>query len=337
MTVDGRAVRRVLRGSWRRIARPVAPPVRVLLVFVEAEPERYPGAFDAFRSLAREFRRGCATVVRVEQPRAGAGDAVAAPDAPRAGGFHRITGDASAWEFSGWHVGIRWACEAGVPFDRVLCANDAILNGAARGWGLAEMRVAFNAWSLAEMPRGMLGHVDASPHVCEMEGLACASWVRTNCFALDARTAREIEFAPLAPRDAAHDPLDRFAPRAWHGELLHADAPLSPGLRAGLTEWLTRRWHRAAPIDRATWPVVRGKLRAVLHERLLSARIRELGHSILEPGRPSRWVGACRPSVASDGRQTARSAGEAPCATGDPLSSAVRAGADPARTLACVD
>jgi len=59
------------------------------------------------------------------------------------------------------------------------------------------------------------------------------------------------------------------------------EAMLSDSYKQMITLWLTKEWHSSFKIEKNTWEFFRKKVKAMLNESLLTARIREAGFPVL--------------------------------------------------------
>jgi len=66
-------------------------------------------------------------------------------------------------------------------------------------------------------------------------------------------------------------------PQARATDYFHRDAPINHLYKAWLIEWLTQRWHSRFAIEAKTWELFRTKVRNILNEALLTAKLAESG------------------------------------------------------------
>jgi hypothetical protein len=127
--------------------------------------------------------------------------------------------------------------------------------------------------------RCAIGWVDSWPAETTMFGKRYQEWLRTS-FILLPVDALSIIRPVAAPVDTSalfsNDPKQPFLP----------GAPLGDALRNYLLEWLSgpekealleERWHSRFDVDRATFPLFRNKVLAIIREHSLSIRLREAG------------------------------------------------------------
>jgi hypothetical protein len=286
--VLGRGCRRV-----RRLIGMTPDSSKVLVLFVGFDRTRYARAHAAITTLVGEFARGQATLVRIDN----AQESLAA----RETGPYEFTigGDNTSWEFSGWQRGLDFAIARGIAFDHAVFVNDAFLNG-ERGqepFGLVEIRALLNPHTLAQLQTGLLGRIDFNRFPVVIDGLDAGHWVRSCAFAMDRSTAEGIRLAAVDRADA-----DRFLPREFSNALLLPDAPVNREFAEFLTRWISMRWRRAQQVDASNWPFIRGKLTAILNERLLTARLRANGVPIWGGGPVALDSGACTLTRLPDAR-----------------------------------
>lgn len=276
--VLGRGCRR-----FRRLAGMTPDSSRVLVLFVGFDRIRYARAHAAITSLVGEFAPGQATLVRIDNAHESLDPRETGPNE------FAIGGDNASWEFSGWQRGLDFAIARGIAFDHVVFVNDAFLNGelGPEPFGLLEIRELLNPYTLAQLQTGLLGRVDLNRFPVVIDGLDAGRWVRSCAFAMDRSTAEGIRLVAVDPAGA-----ERFLPRDFSKELLLPDAPVNREFADFLVRWISTRWRRAQQVDASNWPFIRGKLTAILNERLLTARLRAKGVPICEGGPVALGTGA---------------------------------------------
>lgn len=196
--------------------------------------------------------------------------------------LHRVSGDNTMREFSGWDRGIAWVegRYTLAPDAIFVLANDTVVRAEKleRVRGLPADRV-------EAVSRGALvGYVEAYPRPVSLFGLSLRQWVDTS-LAIAARPTLAA-LRPLA-RPLADEEL--FADD-WR-RLFREPSPLSDNYRAYLKTWLfgertdgefTHGWHAQEPLTESNAEAFKAKLRSLLCEHLFSARARERGIPLVD-------------------------------------------------------
>lgn len=249
---------------------------RALAIFVQAGSASYPRALEEFRKIWAPFqRRGCEVVIVDNAP-----DRIIST----AMGEHFLAGSNLAWEFSGWQEGIDfWEAQGGYSPAWIVCVNSSFLK--TRHWNSVARWV--NPYSLSRMPSAMLGRVWTAPDGSECYGRRTPQFVETSLFALPGSLVSRIKFVSVGNSE-----MGQISPSSPLGESLFLpDAPVSASLRADLETHLFDRWYAGGRISDANFALLRGKLQAILNERLLSAQVTQLGVRLAQPLGHSRVTG----------------------------------------------
>lgn len=260
----------------RRSASRLLQPRTYAVFFLYAERARYPLAHTAVDIIMRGFRQDSIHLFKID-------NFAPEPYVRRDSNIISLSGDNSAWEFSGWARALDVARDLGISPDVFIFLNDAFLKGCA-GWrGIARHQSRLNPFTLSQLDSGLAGHVDSHREDERICGLPCQAWVRTNSFACTKDVLAAATFPPIP-----NAVFDDWSPVNWNGQILYPHAPVSPALQSFLRHWLTEQWDRSAPITELNWPFFRKKLQAILNERLLSARYQASGVRLLHFGSPRR-------------------------------------------------
>lgn len=196
--------------------------------------------------------------------------------------LHRIGGDNTLREFSGWDRGLAWLEQryAPGPNSIVVLANDTVVrpDKHARVRDIPIDRV-------AEASRGALvGYVEAYPRPVELFGLSLRQWVDTSLV-----IAAQSTFAALRPF-ARPFPDDQLFADDWR-VVFQEPSPLSDNYRAYLKTWLfgepmdgefEHRWHANEPLTESNFEASKTKLRCLFCEHLLSAHARARGIPLVD-------------------------------------------------------
>ena len=286
MTDRLRSVVHSVASGVRRIRRIVVRKTRrceTLVLFLYAEGTRYPNAPAAARKVFSEFGSDPGHFVAINN--------FASTEFHRqlSDREHEISGDNSAWEFSGWQRGLDWARAQGIKHDRVIFINDAFLKDSLAGRNLAYFRSMLNPVTLDGTVGGVFGKIDFGASGNRIGIIACVSWVRSIAFCVDSQLLAGLSIVGVDPSLASS-----CFESAWSGSLLRDTAPISPVLRSRLVAWLTQHWSRAGAIDAQSWAFFRGKATAILNERLLAASLADAGAIFFDRGPFVLHQGACR-------------------------------------------
>lgn len=194
-----------------------------------------------------------------------------------------VGGDNTAHEFTGWDKGWKEATERlGADFDVVLMVNDALANSKP----LAALD-AIDSGLIRELSatNTVLGWVDTFSRVhpeaidtvfspMRLWGRACRKWLCTTFFMTSAKTFARL--TPLTTVDAfdelfSDDPENPF----------RSDAPLSANYRDFLYTHQTRVWkrgdQRGYALDHESLPLFKNKVRNIINEHALGAKLWRLG------------------------------------------------------------
>lgn len=268
---------------------PLNPDLRVTVLFVYADLERYGFAHHALDMLLTEFNPATTHLIKINNWQ---------PDDPLTSighNRHNVGGDNSAWEFSAWDKGIRAADTLNIQSDIVLFFNDALFNSIHQSFDMHYFSTMYNHVTLSRLSLGVLGHVDQSELNCAIHGMPSVHHMRSNSFAITSDLLPKIR---LTYYDA-HS-VSEFLPEKWTGQLFTEHAPLSSEFKTFLTWWMTKGWPRSAeyPLCQEHWPLIRAKLTAILNERMLSIQLQQAGARFYVRGNCSRITGVALPELA---------------------------------------
>jgi hypothetical protein len=196
-------------------------------------------------------------------------------------GCHRVKGDNTLREFSGWDRGIEWLDRmyAPAPHSIFALANDTVVRADKHD------RVRdLPADRLAAVSRGALvGWIDEYPRAVEVFGLALRQWIDTSLVIAERRTLAAV--LPLArPVD------DDVFSEDWR-VIFGEPSPLSENYRVYLKTYFfgdridrefEHGWYAQEPVTERNFEAFKLKLRCVFCEHLLSARARALGIPLVD-------------------------------------------------------
>lgn len=190
-------------------------------------------------------------------------------------GNRTVIGGDNAWhEFSAWDQALRHCRDGLGRFDALHLATsafDMLYNAYLERFDERTVRL------VRDRPVAA-GHIDYYPHPVVSGTCVSQHWLRTSFVFLPPHEALRLgSFVSFTDRDAlfSGDPARPF----------RADAPVSPGYRALILDWLTTSrgtgqgtsWHSCFDLTWETLPRFENKALAILNEHALSARLRALG------------------------------------------------------------
>jgi hypothetical protein len=195
--------------------------------------------------------------------------------------LHRVPGDNTLREFSGWDAGIAWLEKyyEPDPASILVLANDTVVRTDKhdRVRDLPPDRI-------AAVSRGALvGWIDEYPRRAQLFGFELRQWVDTSLVIAEWRT-----LAALLP--LARPPVDEAFADDWRA-IFREPSPLSDNYRAYLKTYFfghhgdgefEHGWHAQEPLTERNFEAFKLKLRCVFCEHLLSARARALGIPLVD-------------------------------------------------------
>jgi len=195
-----------------------------------------------------------------------------------------IQGHNSLGEFGAWDQGLAYLSgQPGCASPRLFVfANDTFCHH--RPFGLPEEWIFSRSFrQLAGMQRAIAGELSTFGEPFYLGGQRLDDWVSTYLYAMTPALLDALDWR-IAPEDGVlerHvrgglDEREFFAPEL--------DAALAAHLRGWLFGGRTQRvWRNAAPLSQQNRDYMLRKARAILCEKLLSARCRSLGAGFLDP------------------------------------------------------
>lgn len=212
----------------------------------------------------------------------------ALPLTPLAANTFAVGGDNRFREFSGWQRGIDLLPRVAPKAQVLLLANDMFEKPGPsflRDYATPEIL------RRVRRKRQVIGRIDTTGHRYRVFEHTIEHWVCTNAFFLPRQAPGAIGGVVSVGRE-----IDRFLPASFPGappaedietlaaHFFHEDAPISPNYRCWLVEWLTRHWHSRFLPDQDTWDIFRNKVRNILNEALLTARLQAAGFAAASYG-----------------------------------------------------
>ena len=249
--------------------------MKLAVLFLEYDNGKYNNSFEFFKSLVDQFKN-CDKYyfiidnLRTENSFVKLNEVMC-----------RINGDNSTWEFSGWQKGLNHLKRTNVDYDAVLFANDAFF---AYGWSLLEYsdKINLNKWLLNG--NSIMGHIDTKNIELEVCGNDVSYWICTNCFFLPRCVLEKLDSIVSVSDNTINEIVSskfpgRFGEEAYMN-YFKFNSGLNDNYRNMVLTWLTKEWHGKFDINETTWNLFRHKLRSLLNESLLTARITKLGYNI---------------------------------------------------------
>jgi len=196
-------------------------------------------------------------------------------------GLHRLNGDNTLHEFSGWDRGLAWLEQryAPAPDSFVVLANDTVVRSDKhdRVRDMPPDRVA------AASRGALVGWIDEYPRPFELFGLPLRQWIDTSFVLAEWRSVSALRPLGRLPAD------DVFA-GDWRA-IFREPSPLSGNYRAYLKTYFfgdrgdgefAHGWYAQAPLTARNFEAFKSKMRCVFCEHLLSARARASGIPLVD-------------------------------------------------------
>jgi hypothetical protein len=244
---------------------------RIAVVYVQYDRSKYVRSLPRLVALLDTLGAGDAPVVVVDN--AAEGD-----------WCHQVSetivhvgGDNAAWEFSAFDRGLEWLDRERPETEVYLLATDALLAYGEDYLDLLDREVADRRL----LASACLGWMDSFCEPCRILDHEYDTWMRTSLLFMPAAAVAGVR--PLA---SPLDDSEIFGESSR--QPFRTDAPLSPELRRLLLNWLTiapddlsrdkgAGWHSRFVLSEDTFGFFRSKVKSILREHLLSARVRRLG------------------------------------------------------------
>lgn len=252
---------------------PFLKRLNIVVLFVEYDRGIAGGSDQVFTTLQQYLTqvRGCRfTFVRINNKLDG-------DEIVQSGKIWTMAGDNRYREFSGWQKGIETINRLQLPCDLVLFVNDMFLTP---GESFLKDYARRDLFTKSLKRPAIIGRIDTTGQRYTAYNYNVSRWVCTNCF-----------LVPKAAVDAmgnlvsVGENLNDFLTEEFPGTpIFKDDAPINDAYKAWLVEWLTTRWHSRFELNADTWEVFRTKVRNILNEALLTARLAEAGFAPLPYG-----------------------------------------------------
>lgn len=177
-------------------------------------------------------------------------------------------GDNRVHEFSAWNKGLAWIKLKNWHYDCVLLVTDAF--PAYRD----NYKKIFSSRMLDFIcqHQAVAGIIDFPPPRSadfELQHWLIKYWLRTSFVVLPASV---IE---ILGNLVTFDKVDKFFGEFQANQPFSQHAEVSLAYAEYLTQWLTQDWHSAFPLTQESWPRFKDKIRSILNEHALTARLIE--------------------------------------------------------------
>jgi hypothetical protein len=195
--------------------------------------------------------------------------------------LHRVNGDNTLHEFSGWDRGIGWLEQRyrPEPASIFVLANDTVVRADKhdRVRDVPADRVA------AASGGALIGWIDEYPRTFELFGLPLRQWIDTSLVLAERRTLGAL-------RPLARLPADEAFADDWRA-IFREPSPLSANYRAYLKTYFfgdrsdgefEHKWYGQEPLTEHNFEAFKLKLRCVFCEHLFSARARARGIPLVD-------------------------------------------------------
>ena len=185
------------------------------------------------------------------------------------GNVHILSGDNTNWEFSGWQKGLTYVKE-NIDCDLILFINDSLRS---YRYKMLEMPCLGEMFKSCVKRNLLLGKVDSTGRGnFGFLGYNLNAWVCTNVFAGSREVFAEcqVDNSYLFDIDSIVKDVDKFLKNDQLGE----------DLRNHIYSWLSYSWHSKFNV-RENLGLFKNKTKAILNEKLLTAKIMTKGYNVL--------------------------------------------------------
>ena len=185
------------------------------------------------------------------------------------GNIHILSGDNANWEFSGWQKGLNYVKE-NIVCDLILFINDSLRS---YRYKMLEMSCLEEMFRSCVKRNLLLGKIDSTGQGdFSFLGYNLNTWVCSNVFAGPNKIFEDcnIDNSCLFDIDSIIEDVDKF---------LNNDK-LGIDLRNHIYNWLSHCWHSKFDV-RKNIQLFKNKTKAILNEKLLTAKIIKSGYNVL--------------------------------------------------------
>lgn len=185
------------------------------------------------------------------------------------GNVHILSGDNTNWEFSGWQKGLNYVRE-NIDCNVILFANDSLRS---YKYKMLEMPYLEEMLEYSIKQNLLTGKIDSTGQGdFSFLGYNLSTWVCSNVFAGPNKIFEDcgIDSSYLFDIDSIIEDVDKF---------LNNDQ-LGMDLRNHIYNWLSHCWHSKFDV-RKDLQLFKNKTKAILNEKLLTAKIIKSGYNVL--------------------------------------------------------
>lgn len=233
----------------------------ILVLYLYADKIKYRDSYNVLMSILSNLHGMKVTIVKIdnfneEKPHHRIDDCT-----------YDISGDNSSWEFSGWDKGMDFF-KSNIyanNVDTVLYVNDAFLNDSAHDELYYMMR--YNTLTLYKLKNAVIGKVDCANEKMILNNSSVNRWVRSNFIAVPYSIASVIKLSHFSENNVSDIICDDFSKK-----IFKENSPMNDNLKCFLKYWILEGWPQAKDFNQENWPLIRGKIIAILNERLLSVK-----------------------------------------------------------------
>ncbi|MBM2815537.1 MAG: glycosyl transferase group 1 [Ignavibacteria bacterium] len=248
--------------------------IKLAVLFVEYNKEKYSASFEILKkSLEKQIKTEILYIIIDNSEEQKEMTFIA-------NNIHRISGDNSFNEFSGWQKGLNYLGANNFNYEVILFITETFLQ---------YDDVFLFSYAITAIKRcirygSMTGIIDKDKKRKELRlfdnHIKC--WLRTSAFVLSKDYVPKFKLLWVDSNT-----LDKFIPEKYEPEKIQkpsdyflADAPLSPQLKEKIIEWLSMKWYAAFDINEASWSFFRKKVKSLLNESMISIQAATIGCGI---------------------------------------------------------
>jgi hypothetical protein len=240
--------------------------INLVVLYVEYNKEKYKGSFKLLEASLNKIRYANITYIIIDNSNEGQHITLTKPN------HYDIGGDNSNREFSGWQRGIDALRKLNIACHIVLFTNETFL---VDGTSYLEKHASTFLLLKSLIFNSVIGSLNSHDENLTLLNYVIGSWIRTNCFFVPDDILDKLDtLCPINDNNINRFLEDSY-PVQEKGNIFKRDAPISIRYRELLVEWLTQKWHSKFEINEKTYFFFKEKVKAILNEALLTARLRE--------------------------------------------------------------
>lgn len=244
---------------------------KLTVLYLHTGTQRYPRAYNDLSRLIKRIKGFEVTVVKIDN------FSEHKEERKEGHNVYGIGGDNRYWEFSGWKKGMAFLQDKHIEPDLVMFVNDAFMNHSKYGYDYKYYKSRVSTLTLSRLKDSVLGLIVNRDTVETLLGYNVSSFIRSSIFAVPYSIAKKLQLTFITD-----EIIDDIFPQEYSGRIFNDTDKLNSNLRRFLEVWITQRWGRADVVTSENWGFLKSKLIAILNERLLTAKIRELDARIID-------------------------------------------------------